>query len=137
MTERAELRLIDIIPNLVQGISKTQVALDEQATRDMRLWHEFANHLPENHPARAIIEEVYVKPVRLSEFRVALDIHLSEAKQQALEANLNILTRPAHSFFHTRFGARETVTSQIEIVCTAASAGQSIDVDQETTVTPS
>lgn len=134
MVAPSRYRLIDFtIKHLVGGISEAQVSLDEDAERDIRLWNEFAHRLSGSQTAQAFAEDVHVRPLRLSEYHIALDVTLAQSKERVGELGLNVFASPIHTFYRRRFSASRTATSQIEVVCKAVLTGKA-DGDQNSSL---
>lgn len=129
MVEPSHYQLIDVIQHLVRDVSETQVAIDEDAERDIQLWNDFADRLPGSKSAQAFAKEVHVKPLRLSEFRVTLDVTLAQSTRREGKLGLKVFASPVHTFYQSRFSASRTATSRIEVVCEAVPTGQA-DGDQ-------
>ena len=136
MVETSHTQLLDVMKHLVRDVGEAQVAMDESAERDLRLWNDFACGLLGSETAHPLLAEVCVNPLRLSEFRVTLDVALAQSTEREGKLGLKVYASPVHTFYQSRFGASRTATSSIELVCKAVLAEQA-DGDQVSSLPPS
>jgi len=114
------MKISAVITELASTIAGAQLDLDREAQRDARLWRDHFDAQKSPAELDSVFESLKGNLMRISEVSVKSELSLEQRSDRSIDIGLSLFAQPVHSFYHSRFSATRTSSSQVEIICVAA-----------------
>ena len=114
------MKISAVITELASTIAGAQIDLDREAQRDALLWRDHFDAQKSPAELDSIFESLKGNLMRISQVSVKSELSLEQRSSRDIDVGLSLFAQPVHSFYHSRFSATRTSSSQIEIICVAA-----------------